>query len=72
MDTLISNASTTFANTVGFGLSAVNDFIADQVVVVLGFGLYLVNTNLGLILVILAISITCYILYRVFKWLHVV
>jgi len=72
MDTLIATASSSFASTVGFGLGAVTDFVSDRIVEVLGFGLYIVTTNLTLVLVIAAISLTIYLIYRAFRWLGIV
>jgi len=72
MGGLISTASSSFLATVGFDLSDVTEFVADRIVEVLGFGLYIVSTNLTLILVIAAISLTVYLVYRAFRWLGIV
>jgi len=71
MDTLINTASTTFEANTGFGLSAVVDFVVEQALVVLGFGLYIVTALLPIILIFAAISAGIYLLYRVLKWVHI-
>jgi len=71
MDTIIATASTTFNTSVGFGLGAVRDWVFDQALVILGFGLYIFQTLLPVILVFAGISIGVYLVYRVLKWAHI-
>jgi len=71
MDTLIANASSTFANAVGFNLSDVVDFVFEQSLVVLGFGLYIFKTNLPIILVFGAITAVVGLLYALYRWTHI-
>jgi len=70
MDSLISSASSTFYNTVGFGMGSLIDFVVEQALVVLGFGLAMLEAALPVILVIGVISALLYIFYRTLRWLH--
>lgn len=68
MDTIISNASTTFTATTGFGLDSVVDFMGDQMLLILGTGLGVLEALLPWIVALAAISGIIYLLYRAFKF----
>lgn len=70
MNTLIASASSTFNTELGFDLSSVTNYCFVQLKTILGFGLYIVQTNLPAVLTIAAISAALFLLYKMGAWLH--
>jgi hypothetical protein len=70
MGTLIANASSTFNTELGFDLTSVVNYIFVQLKTILGFGLYIVQTNLPVLLTIVAVSASLGFLYKMGSWLN--
>jgi hypothetical protein len=70
MNTLIASASSTFNTELGFDLSSVVAYVFVQLKTILGFGLYIVQTNLPVLLTIVAVSAALGFLYKMGSWLH--
>jgi len=68
MDTIINSASTTFQNTTGFTLASVVDFMTDQITLVIGSGLGLLQALMPWIVALALISGAVYFLYRAFSF----
>jgi len=68
LDTIISNASTTFLATTGFSLASVVDFMSDLIKLVIGTGLGVLQALLPWILALVAIGAVVYLLYRAFSF----
>jgi len=68
MDALIATATSTFNTTTGFELSAVIDWMADQLKLVLGSGLAVLNALLPWIIALVVISAVVYFLYKAFQF----
>jgi len=57
VDTLISNASTTFDSTIGFSWGSVLDYIGSLIKLVIGMGAGVFQSSFGWILVLAAIGL---------------
>jgi len=68
MDTLIGNATTTFAATTGITLDSVVDFLTTQIVLVIGTGLAVLQALLPWIVALAAIGAVVYLLFRAFRF----
>lgn len=68
MDTIITAAETQFATTTGFSLTSVVDFAGDQILLVVGTGLAVLQDLLPWIIGLAAISGVVYFLYRAFSF----
>ncbi len=68
MDTVISNASSTFTTAVGFNWSDVVAFMKSLLLLVIGSGLGLLETLLPYIIALVTISAIVYFLYRAFRF----
>ena len=68
MDTLISNATTTFETTTGVTYDNVVSFIATQLKLVLGSGLGLLQALMPWIIALVVIGAIVYFLYRAFRF----
>jgi len=68
LDTIITNASTTFLATTGFTLASVVDFMSDMIKLVIGTGLGVLQALLPWILALVAIGAVVYLLYRAFSF----
>jgi len=64
MNTLISNASTTFYNATGFDQNAVVLWVGEKVKLLLGGGLGLVDATIGWIMAIIIVSIILGLIYK--------
>jgi len=64
MDTLISNASTTFYSATGFDQNAVVLWVGEKVKLLLGGGLGLVDATIGWIMAIIIVSIILGLIYK--------
>jgi len=64
MDTLINTATTTFETTTGITLASVVDFLKDQILLVVGTGLGVLQALLPWIIALIAISAVVYFVYR--------
>lgn len=68
MDTLITAAEASFATTTGFALSSVVDFMSDQIGLVIGTGLGVLEALLPWIVALAAIGAVVYLLFRAFQF----
>ncbi len=68
MDSVISNASSTFTTAVGFNWSDVVGFMKTLLLLVIGSGLGLLETLLPYIIALVTISAIVYFLYRAFRF----
>lgn len=68
MDTIISTASTTFSNAVGFNWSDVVLFMKQLLLLIVGSGLGLLETLLPYIIALVTISAIVYFIYRAFRF----
>jgi len=68
MDTIISNATSTFNTTTGFELSAVVDWMSSLLLLILGSGLGLLQALMPWIVALALISGVVYFLYRAFAF----
>jgi len=68
MDTIISTATSSFLTTTGFSLDSVVDFMADQITLVIGSGLGLLQELMPWIVALALISGAVYFLYRAFSF----
>ena len=68
MDTVISNASSTFTSAVGFNWSDVVTFMKSLLLLVIGSGLGLLETLLPYIIALITIGAIVYFLYRAFRF----
>lgn len=68
MDTIVTNASTTFYNTTGFSLASVVTWMGDLIELVIGTGLAVLDALLPWILALVAIGAVVYLIYRAFRF----
>jgi hypothetical protein len=68
MDTLISNATSTFQTTTGVSYQDVVAFMATQLKLVLGSGLGLLQALMPWIIALVVIGAIIYFLYRAFRF----
>ena len=68
MDTIISNASSTFTSAVGFNWADVVSFMKSLLLLVIGSGLGLLQVLLPYIIALVTISAIVYFLYRAFRF----
>jgi len=68
MDGIITNATSTFLATTGFELSSDVDFMTDQILLVVGSGLGVLEYLLPWIVGIAVISAIVYFLFRAFSF----
>lgn len=68
MDTIIGTATTTFLATTGFSLDSVVDFMTDQITLVIGSGLGLLQALIPWIVALALIGGAVYFLYRAFSF----
>jgi len=68
MDTIIGTATTTFLATTGFSLDSVVDFMTDQITLVIGSGLGLLQALIPWIVALALIGGAVYFLYRSFSF----
>lgn len=68
MDTIITNASTTFTSAVGFNWADVTAFMKSLLLLVVGSGLGLLETLLPYIIALITIGAIVYFLYRAFRF----
>lgn len=68
MDSVISNASTTFSSAVGFNWADVVTFMKSLLLLVIGSGLGLLETLLPYIIALITIGAIVYFLYRAFRF----
>lgn len=68
MDTVITNASTTFSTAVGFNWSDVVTFMKGLLLLVIGSGLGLLEVMLPYIIALVTIGAIVYFIYRAFRF----
>jgi len=68
MDTIIGTATSTFNTTTGFELQTVVDFLKDQILLIVGTGLGVLQELMPWIVALAAIGAVVYMLYRAFKF----
>lgn len=68
VDTIISNASSTFTGAVGFNWADVVGFMKSLLLLVMGSGLGLLETLLPYIIALITIGAIVYFLYRAFRF----
>jgi len=68
MQGIIDTATSTFASTTGFTLASVVDFMSDQITLVIGMGLGVLQNLLPWILALIAIGAVVYLLFRAFHF----
>jgi len=68
MDTIINSATSTFLTTTGFSLASVVDFMADQITLVIGSGLGLLQALMPWIVALALIGGAVYFLFRAFSF----
>ena len=68
MDTIISNASSTFTTAVGFNWSSVVAYMKELLMLVIGSGLGLLQVLMPYIIALVIISAVVYFLYRGFRF----
>jgi len=68
VDGIIATATSTFASTTGFELSAVVDWMGNLAKLVIGTGLGVLEELMPWILAIIVIAAVVYFLYRAFKF----
>jgi len=68
MQTIINSATSTFNTTTGFTLDSVVDFMTDQITLVIGSGLGLLQNLMPWIVALALISGVVWFLFRAFKF----
>jgi hypothetical protein len=68
MDTIITNASTTFTTAVGFEWADVIDYMKTLLLLVMGSGLGLLQILMPYIIALVVIGAIVYFLYRAFRF----
>lgn len=68
MDTLITNASTTFSNAFGFNYASVVEFMEDWLLTLIGSGLGVLQALMPYIIGLAVISAIVYFLFRAFRF----
>lgn len=68
MQTIIDTASSTFTTTTGFSIASVVSFMSDQIKLVLGGGLGVLQALMGWIVALAIIGAIVYFLYRAFRF----
>ena len=72
LDTLISDASTSFSTTTGFAFADLVTWAGDILKQILGGGLGLVDALIGWIIALIIISVIIKLIFHGMKWLHIV
>ncbi len=68
MDTLITNASSTFTTTLGFNWDSVVAYMTGLLKLVLGTGLGVLSTLMPIIVALVFIGAVVYFVYRAFRF----
>lgn len=68
MDTILATATSTFASTTGVTFTQLVDFMADQIKLVFGSGLAVLDALMPWIIALVVISAIVYFLYRAFRF----
>jgi len=71
MNTLIATSSALFESTTGFSYADLVTWAGDQLKLILGGGLGLVNSLLGWIIAIIIITVIVRLIYHGLRWLHI-
>lgn len=71
MDTLIASSSALFEATTGFEYADLVTWAGDQLMIILGGGLGLVNALIGWIIAIIIITVIVRLIYHGLRWLHI-
>jgi len=71
MGALIATSSALFLSTTGFAYSDLVSWAGDQLKLILGGGLGLVNSLLGWIIAIIIITVIVRLIYHGLRWLHI-
>lgn len=71
MNALIASSSAVFTATTGFGYSDLVTWAGQQILLLLGGGLGLVNAMIGWIMALLIISVIIRLIYHGLKFFHI-
>jgi len=72
MDSLIASSSALFLATTGFSYSDLVSWSGDQLLLILGGGLGLVNAMIGWVIALIIITVIVRLIYHGLRWLHIV
>jgi hypothetical protein len=71
MSAIIATSSALFLATTGFTYASLVSWAGDQLILILGGGLGLVNALIGWIIALIIISVVIGLIYHGLKWLHI-
>jgi len=71
MGGFIATSSALFEATTGFSFDDLIDWAGDQLIIILGMGLGLVNALLPWILALVVIGVIIRLIYHGLRWLHI-